>query len=73
MSIIYIVGKKENALIILSAMEIHYQTSSFYYYALFQKFRTPLHSEPGTTVLRGSRISTWVNFYPSEVFLEKVF
>ena len=42
--------KKENALITHSAMEtwecVLSEISSFYLYALFRKFRTPLDSEP---------------------------
>ena len=47
--------KKENALIIRSAMEtLKYgiirlsEVSSFYHYALFRKFRTPFDLEPAT-------------------------
>ena len=59
MSITYAVEKTVNALIIHSATEIHRrnrrnrrteeeETSSLY--ALLQKFRTPFHSDPGTSV-----------------------
>ena len=55
MSITCTVDKKENALIIHSAMEtwnmLLSEISSFYVYALFRKFRTHLDLEPATPLL----------------------
>ena len=45
--LIYTAEKKENVLIILSAVEIN-RSFAIYYYVFFWTFRTPLYSEPGT-------------------------
>ena len=49
--------KKENALILHSALETWKyaisEVSSFYLYAFFRKFRTPVDSEPATPLHDG--------------------